>query len=300
VVALNSETRLEFYLADIGIMANGSIAAALYPSYPPKDLLRNIEQSGAVRGFVEDPKMLAALRGAPVRHWFLLTGSAEGALTLDELRAQGRQALAADAQLGAPERRTFAGGPGDSVPDFGRHRRAQDGAGHAPGDRLQSRYGPGRAAARTGGFHGGLSAVGAHRAARGDRDAAHPRRHAGDVFREPAEAAAGDPQVRPTILLAPPRMWERIYSTICTELRKRPAAARQAFYGGLALGLAAARYRRQGKPVPLRIRIPLKLADPCFSAKCACDSAGEFAWPPRARRRSAKTWRSSTRRSACR
>ena len=30
-------------------------------------------------------------------------------------------------------------------------------------------------------------------------------------------------KVRPTILLAPPRMWERIYSTICTELRKRPA-----------------------------------------------------------------------------
>ena len=58
-------------------------------------------------------------------------------------------------------------------------------------------------------------------------------------------------KVRPTILLAPPRMWERIYSTICTELRKRPAAARKAFYGGLALALAAARYRREGKPVPL-------------------------------------------------
>jgi len=68
-------------------------------------------------------------------------------------------------------------------------------------------------------------------------------------------------KVRPTILLAPPRMWERIYSTICTELRKRPAPARKVFYAGLALGLAAARYRRQGKPVPLRIRIPLKLVD---------------------------------------
>src|SRR3974377_905479 len=53
-------------------------------------------------------------------------------------------------------------------------------------------------------------------------------------------------KVRPTILLAPPRMWERIYSTICTELRKRPAAARQAFYAGLALGLAA------GRPSPPR------------------------------------------------
>src|SRR5262249_38059475 len=60
-------------------------------------------------------------------------------------------------------------------------------------------------------------------------------------------------KVRPTILLAPPRMWERIYSTICTELRKRPAAIQKAFYGALALGIAAARYRRQGKPVPARI-----------------------------------------------
>ena len=29
-----SETRAEFYLADHGIMTNGSVAAALYPSYP--------------------------------------------------------------------------------------------------------------------------------------------------------------------------------------------------------------------------------------------------------------------------
>jgi long-chain acyl-CoA synthetase len=68
-------------------------------------------------------------------------------------------------------------------------------------------------------------------------------------------------KVRPTILLAPPRMWERIYSTICTELRKRPAAAQKAFYAALGLALAAARYRRQGKRVPLRIRAPLVLAD---------------------------------------
>src|SRR6266581_4932171 len=34
IVALDSETRAEFYLSDLGIMANGSIAAALYNSYP--------------------------------------------------------------------------------------------------------------------------------------------------------------------------------------------------------------------------------------------------------------------------
>ena len=51
--------------------------------------------------------------------------------------------------------------------------------------------------------------------------------------------------MRPTILLAPPRMWERIYSTICTELRKRPAVARKAFYGGSGAGAG-------GGPLPPR------------------------------------------------
>src|SRR5947207_5085330 len=86
VVALNSETRLEFYIADLGIMANGSIAAALYPSYPPKDLERTLATCGACAAFVEDPKTLATLREAPIQHWILLTGEAEGAITLAALR----------------------------------------------------------------------------------------------------------------------------------------------------------------------------------------------------------------------
>ena len=262
VVALNSETRLEFYLADIGTMANGSIAAALYPSYPPKDLLYNIEQSGASAIFVEDPKMLAALRGAPVRHWFLLTGSAEGALTLDELRSQGRQALASDPQL---ETRLNAdvspadpailyltsGATGEPKMAIVTHQAIVSNLDMAPAVLplgpadstvafLPSAHIAQRVVIEMLPIHAGM-----------------PVTFSESLLKLPAEIR----KVRPTVLLAPPRMWERIYSTICTELRKRPAAARQAFYGGLALGLAAARYRREGKPVPLRIRIPLKMAD---------------------------------------
>src|ERR1017187_9122764 len=80
VVALNSETRLEFYLADLGTMSNGSIAAALYPSYPPKDLLHNLEAPGARPALVENPKVFGPLRSAHVGHWILLTGRPEGAL----------------------------------------------------------------------------------------------------------------------------------------------------------------------------------------------------------------------------
>ena len=56
--------------------------------------------------------------------------------------------------------------------------------------------------------------------------------------------------VRPTILLAPPRMWERIYSTVCTEVRKRPAAVRKAFYAALAL--ASPRRATAGRESPCR------------------------------------------------
>jgi long-chain acyl-CoA synthetase len=58
VVALNSETRLEFYLADLGIMANGSIAAALYLSQlsaqGSASKYRTIRRLRGVRGRSED------------------------------------------------------------------------------------------------------------------------------------------------------------------------------------------------------------------------------------------------------
>src|SRR6266436_2549851 len=68
IVALDSETRAEFYLADIGVMANGSIAAALYSNYPAEDLLRTIKACGAKALFVEDPKTFATLQDAAVCH----------------------------------------------------------------------------------------------------------------------------------------------------------------------------------------------------------------------------------------
>src|SRR4249920_1104407 len=81
IVALDSETRAEFYLADIGVMANGSIAAALYSNYPAEDLLRTIEACGAKALFVEDAETFGTLQSAAVRHFILLTGEAEGAIT---------------------------------------------------------------------------------------------------------------------------------------------------------------------------------------------------------------------------
>jgi long-chain acyl-CoA synthetase len=262
IVALNSETRLQLYLADLGILTNGSIAAATYPSCPPKEIIRTLATIGAPAAFIEEPGMLEALRAAPVRHWVLLTGEAEGALTLDQLREIGREAMQNDPALMDRIR-------AEVKPDDPAILYLTSGATGEPKMVLVT--------------HNALVAnidMGPTALPIGPQDctvAFLPSAHiAQRVVIELLPLRCGMPvhffesllklpqdirKVRPTVLLAPPRMWERIYSTICTELRKRPAAARKAFYGALGMALAAARYRREGKPVPLRLRAPLKIAD---------------------------------------
>ena len=277
VVALNSETRLEFYLADLGTMANGSVAAALYPSYPLRDLLRTIEWAGARAAFVEDPTMLEALRGAPVRHWILLTGAAEGALTLEGLREMGRQALERDPGLMARVRSELQ--PSDPAILY-----LTSGATGEPKMALVTHH----AIVANLDMAPAVLPLGPEDSTVAFLPSAHiaqrvvvellplrcgmPVTFAESLLKLPQEIR----RVRPTILLAPPRMWERIYSTICTDLRKRPAAVRGLFHGALALALAAARYRREGRPVPARIRAPLKIADRLFFRKVRARFGGRL------------------------
>jgi long-chain acyl-CoA synthetase len=268
VVALNSETRLEFYLADLGILTNGSIAAAMYPSYPAADLVRTIQTTQARAIFVEDPKTLRALRGAPVEHWILLTGEAEGALTLEQLRAKGREAMAANAGLLA---HIVAGvSPADTAILY-----LTSGATGEPKMALVthqsvvSNIDMGPSVLPMGPKDSTVAFLpSAHIAQRVVIELLPMRCGMPVTFFESLLKLPNDiRKVRPTILLAPPRMWERIYSTICTELRKKPAAIRKAFYGALGLGLAAAEYRRTNRPVPWRLRAPLAVADRIFFQK---------------------------------
>jgi long-chain acyl-CoA synthetase len=268
VVGLDSETRLEFYLADLGTLANGSIAAALYPSYPAQDLVRTLENTGAVAAFVENPETFSALRAAPMRHWILLTGKAEGAITLDELRAMGRVAVAADPEW--RRRLSQRTSPRDPAVLY-----LTSGATGEPKmalvthDSIVSNIDMGPSVLPLGPEDATVAFLpSAHIAQRVVMEFLTLRcgtavHFSESLLRLPQEIRT----VRPTVMLAPPRMWERVYSSVCTELRKRPAPLRKAFYGALAIALAAARYRRAGKPVPLRLRIPLRLADAAMFRK---------------------------------
>lgn len=262
IVALCSATRAEFYLADLAIQSIGAVAAALYESYPAKDLVRTLKASGARWLFVENAHIFELLREAPVERFFLFTGAAEGALTIDDLMSQGREAMVAN-----PER--FAQLTSAVCPDDFAILYLTSGATGEPKMVMTSHD------AVVANLEMGIEALpltpdditiaflpSAHITQRVVVELLPMFFGAPVVFSEsllklPSEIRA----IRPTMFVAPPRMWERVYSSVCTEVRKKPAAVRKLFYGAVGLGLAGARYRRAGKRVPPYIKIPLTAAD---------------------------------------
>jgi long-chain acyl-CoA synthetase len=277
VIALDSETRLEFYVADLAILACGCVAAAVYPTYPPQDLVRTLEACDARAVFVEDTNTLQRLQGARVEKWILLTGEAPGVLTLEQVRRCGRDAIAREPGLPDKLRNEVhseddailyltSGATGDPKMVMVSHRA------------LVSNIDMGPAALPLGPDDRTVAFLpSAHIAQRVVVELLPIRSGVTVTFAEslmklPQEIKA----VRPTLFLAPPRLWERIYSTICTELNKRPAAARKLFYTGLALGLAAARHRRKREKVPARIRVPLAILDRLVFAKVRARFGGKM------------------------
>jgi len=266
-VALQSETRAEFYLADMAVMASGAVAAALYTSLPFIDQVHTLKASDARFVFVEHAKAMYALESAagdaPLEvHWILLSGDADSARTLEQLRALGEQRLRDDpdafarirAEVRADDPAVLymtSGATGEPKMGLVTHAALVANMDMAPSalplrpDDVTIAFLPS-----------------AHIAQRVVVQLVPVRQGSEVWFSEglsklPAEIRA----IRPTFFLAPPRVWERVYSTITTEIRKRPAAVRKLFYLGLGVGAEASRLRQLGKPVPAWMRTSLRFFD---------------------------------------
>ncbi len=259
-VALCAETSARFYLADQGILMNGSVAAALYPSYPADELRRTIAMADAKALFVDDPKMLAKLKDAPVAHFILLNGEAEGALSLDGLRKLGRESGASAFEV-KPEDNAIlyltSGATGEPKMVVVTHGAIAANVNMGPAvlpltpDDITIAFLPS-----------------AHIAQRVVVEILPILSGSPVSFAESLSKLQPEMKVvRPTWFLAPPRVWERTYTSIRAELHKQPAVVRKAFFGALGLGLAAAKYKRVGRKVPAHIRIPLQLGHRLFFNK---------------------------------
>jgi long-chain acyl-CoA synthetase len=274
IVALQSETRAEFYLADMGIMAAGAIAAALYTSLPFGDQAGTLHASGARIVFVENVKAMRALEAAAgdapldVR-WILLTGEApvaspdtEGVITLEQLRATGERRMREDPNVFARIRSEISadrtavlymtsGATGEPKMGLVTHRALVANMDHAPfvlpltSEDVTIAFLPS-----------------AHIAQRVVVQLVPVRQGTEVWFSEGVSKLPTEIRtIRPTFFLAPPRVWERVYATISTEIRKRPAALRKLFYLGLGAGSRANALRLAGQPVPALLRASLRFFD---------------------------------------
>ncbi len=266
VVALDSETRAEFYFADQGAMANGCISAALYTSLPAAERVRGIANADAKLVFVEDAKTLHALRaaGAPAEtvKWILLTGQLEGVMTLDQLRERGKAAMGADGGLFARiHSAVMAEDPAILY--------LTSGATGEPKMGIATHYSV-LANIQMGPFVLPLNETdstlvflpSAHIAQRIVGELL-PILYGMPVYFSEGLAKMSNElkTIRPTFLLAPPRVWEKVFSSISTEIKKRPMVTRKLFYGALGLGLKAARLRHEGQSIPGWMKSALKVAD---------------------------------------
>jgi len=280
MIALQSETRAEFYLADLGVMAAGAVAAALYTSVPYADQAKAIQFCDCKIALVENAKAyrgLATALGGAARdiRWVLLTGDASElgetgtpVLTFAELREAGRRKLAEDPEAFERMRAEYtdaevailymtSGATGEPKMGLVSHRALVTNLDMVPAVLPLS------PADSTIAF-----LPSAHMAQRMVGELLPIFSGTAVWFSEglsklPNEIRA----IRPTLFLAPPRLWERIYASIIAEIKKKPAALQKLFYLGAGLGNKAATLKREGKPVPATIRLPLALADKIMFSK---------------------------------
>jgi long-chain acyl-CoA synthetase len=104
-VAIAAATRVEWILADLGIMCAGAATTTIYPTTEAKDAAYILSDSGAKVLIAEDAAQVAKTAGASLpnlTHVVVIDGTAEAAvpvLTLAQLEEKGRGLLAADPDL---------------------------------------------------------------------------------------------------------------------------------------------------------------------------------------------------------
>jgi long-chain acyl-CoA synthetase len=256
MVAIQSETRAEFYLTDIGIMTAGAISAALYTSLPYADQAKTLRASDATVVFVENEKVMKALQneGPLDVQWILLTGDCVRALGERKMREdpgvfERIRAEVSDSDMAVLY--STSGATGEPKMGLVSHRALVANMDMAP---MAFPLSPEDCTI--------AFLPSAHIAQRVVVELL-PIREGGCIwFSEGLSKLPHELRtIRPTFFLAPPRVWERIYATVSAEIRKRPAAMRRLFYTAIGLGSEASRRRQEGKTVPGWMRTSLRIFD---------------------------------------
>jgi long-chain acyl-CoA synthetase len=250
-VAVASRTRLEWILLDWAVMSIGAVVVGLYPTSSAKDCAYVLEHSETVLAFTEDEEQTHKL--VSVRSSLPALREIEPLDRLGKLEAEGR--IAGHLQPESVEEddlATLIYTSGTTGPPKGcmlTHRNLVTAAVcvreqlQHPGDVvllfLPLAHSYGRLAHQAATHRGATIATVA------------------DVARVPEALAT----VRPTILPAVPRVYEKIHANALGEIDRLGGLRRRIGLWALGVGARAGRRRREGAGVPRTLALQERLAD---------------------------------------
>jgi long-chain acyl-CoA synthetase len=274
-VAILANTRLDWVIADLGVMCAGAATTTVYPTTEPEEAAFIIGDSGSKVVIAENQMQAGKVSGPALpmlTHVVLMDGEADPAatppqLTLAELEARGAATLAAEQDL--IEKVVAAIGPDDLATliytsgTTGRpkgvqllHRGwcweavAQSELGLLVADDLQYLWLPlshsfGKSLL-CGVIHVGL-----------------PTYVDGRVDKLIDNLAV----VRPTIMCAPPRVFEKVYNKVVITAQQAGGAKAKIFAWAVRTGKQKVALEKLGKPIPLGLRVRYAAAHKLVFAK---------------------------------
>ncbi|GGL96191.1 AMP-dependent synthetase/ligase [Micromonospora yangpuensis] len=283
-VAILANTRLEWVLADLGIMCAGGATTTVYPTTEPDDTVYILADSASRVLFAENPAQAAKITGASLpalTHVVLIDGAADPAaavpqLTLAELEEQGSRALAADPDL---IERTVAGIGPDHLATLiytsgttGRPKGVellhggwcwegvvQADTGLLRGDDLHYLWLPlSHSFGKTllcGGIHVGL-----------------PTYVDGRVDKLVELLGV----VRPTLMCGAPRVFEKVYNKAVTTAQSAGGAKAKIFAWGVRIGREKVALEQAGRPVPGGLKLKYTLAEKLVFSKLQARLGGRI------------------------
>src|SRR5579862_5188056 len=256
-VAVLSRTRLEWILLDWAVMSIGAVVVGLYPTSSAKECEYILGHCEAVLAFAEDEEQtrkLVSIRGTLPSLREIIPFD-----WLEKLEADGRLARHLQPEpVEEDDLATLIYTSGTTGPPKGcmlTHRnlvtaatRVVEGV-QQPGDVVLLFLPMAHSYARI--AHQGAAHRGATIAA------------VADVARVPEALAA----VRPAILPAVPRVYEKIHANTLGEIERADGLKRRIGLWAVAVGTRASRTRRDGKRLPPSLALQLRLADRLVFAK---------------------------------
>jgi long-chain acyl-CoA synthetase len=260
-VAILAATSLEWVLLDWAVLSIGAVVVGLYPTSSAKECEYILDHSEAVIAFADSDEQAAKLHGAKLREVVLYRD-------LARLEEEGRaNEGAALPHVAEDDLATLIYTSGTTGPPKGcmlTHRNLVAAATHVdrgvtrPDDVillfLPLAHSYGRLVHESSAFHGFTTAL----------------------LADPTGAAEALPAVRPTVIPAVPRVYEKIHAGVLSQLEQASGAKAAIGRWALAVGVDVSRRRRAGRDVPLLLRQKARLADRLVFAKVRAKLGGRL------------------------